>query len=325
MIIVSVLMITYNHENFIREAIDGVLMQKTDFPIELIIGEDCSTDSTRKIVVEYAEKHPDIIRPLLPESNLGMMKNFNKTMEAAKGKYIALCEGDDYWTDPLKLQKQVEFLEENEEYGMIHTNYAYFFEKTKKRVDTVNKKTVPTGNVLNEIFSGRLGIKTATVCYRRSIVNKYFPKEYYKLNIPIGDWPLWLVLAKNSKIGYIDEITTVYRTGQFSYVNVHSHNFEVLEKRYIDEKRMYDFMCNLYPDDLIKDDWGWNNYKYISLLNAAIKKNNFNKASEYSQILISRNVNTYKTKISTNRFLFYLYQKYLWIKFSLKMVITGQS
>ena len=124
MIIVSVLMITYNHENFIREAIDGVLMQKTTFPIELIIGEDCSTDSTRKIVVEYAEKYPDLIRPLLPGSNLGMMKNFNKTMEAAKGKYIAICEGDDYWTDPLKLQKQVDILEANENIVAVATNAA---------------------------------------------------------------------------------------------------------------------------------------------------------------------------------------------------------
>ena len=119
---VSVLMITYNHENFIREAIEGVLMQKTDFPIELIIGEDCSTDGTRKIVMEYASKYPDIIRPLLPDSNLGMMKNFIETMQAATGKYIALCEGDDYWTDPYKLQKQVDILNKLPDIISVTTN-----------------------------------------------------------------------------------------------------------------------------------------------------------------------------------------------------------
>jgi glycosyltransferase involved in cell wall biosynthesis len=88
-------MITYNHENYIREAIEGVLMQKTDFPIELIIGEDCSTDDTREIVVDYANKYPDIIKAQLPEKNRGMQNNFLAILEAAHGKYIALCEGKD--------------------------------------------------------------------------------------------------------------------------------------------------------------------------------------------------------------------------------------
>ena len=133
-ILVSVCMITYNHEEFICEAIEGVLMQKTNFPIELIIGEDCSTDNTRKIVLEYAEKHPDIICPLLPESNLGMMKNFIQTMEAARGKYIALCEGDDYWTDPYKLQKQVDFLEANEEYTVCSHRFHIYNKNANKLI-----------------------------------------------------------------------------------------------------------------------------------------------------------------------------------------------
>ena len=115
---VSVCMITYNHEPFIWEAIEGVLMQQTNFPFELVIGEDCSTDRTRAICEEYAENHPEIIRLLPSEKNLGMMPNFIRTLQSGTGKYIALCEGDDYWTDPMKLQKQVEFLEGNEEYAI---------------------------------------------------------------------------------------------------------------------------------------------------------------------------------------------------------------
>ena len=100
-------------ENFIKDAIEGILMQKTSFPIELIIGEDCSTDNTRKIVEDYEEKYPNLIFAQYSEKNLGMMNNFFNVLQAAVGKYIALCEGNDYWTDPLKLQKQVYFLEEN--------------------------------------------------------------------------------------------------------------------------------------------------------------------------------------------------------------------
>lgn len=139
-VIVSVCMITYNHENFISEAIEGILLQKTTFPIELIIGEDCSTDDTRKIVIEYVKKYPEIIRPILPENNLGISKNFLETMQAATGKYIALCEGDDYWTDPYKLQKQVDFLEANKEYSMCGHRFQYFYQETSEFKDDYFKK-----------------------------------------------------------------------------------------------------------------------------------------------------------------------------------------
>jgi len=113
--LVSIICITYNHEPYIAEAIEGVLMQKCSFPIELVIGEDCSTDNTRKICEEYANKS-ELIKLLPTETNLGMMPNFIRTLQSCTGKYIAMCEGDDYWTDPLKLQKQVDFLEANAEY-----------------------------------------------------------------------------------------------------------------------------------------------------------------------------------------------------------------
>ena len=124
--IISVCMITYNHEAFISEAIEGVLMQKTSFPFELIISDDCSTDKTREICLKYKSKYPDIIRLLLPESNLGMTKNFIETIKSATGEYIAICEGDDYWTDQLKLQKQIDFMEVNTEYSVCFHRYKIF-------------------------------------------------------------------------------------------------------------------------------------------------------------------------------------------------------
>ena len=104
---VSVLMITYNHEPFIAEAIESVLMQQTAFDFELVIGEDCSTDNTRDVVNAYATKLPETIKPLLHARNLGMLRNFATVYHACQGQYIAILEGDDYWTDSCKLQKQV--------------------------------------------------------------------------------------------------------------------------------------------------------------------------------------------------------------------------
>lgn len=120
--LVSICCITYNHAPYIRKCLDGFLMQKVDFPFEIIIGEDCSTDNTRRICEEYADKNPDIINLLPSECNLGAVENERRVMQTAKGKYIAFCEGDDYWTDPLKLQKQVDFLESNSDYTVCFHN-----------------------------------------------------------------------------------------------------------------------------------------------------------------------------------------------------------
>lgn len=116
--LLSVVTITYNHEPYIAKCIEGVLMQKVNFPMEFIIAEDCSTDGTRAICEEYAAKYPELIRLITSETNIGYNPNELRAMKAAKGKYIAYCEGDDYWTDPLKLQKQVDFLESHSDYSV---------------------------------------------------------------------------------------------------------------------------------------------------------------------------------------------------------------
>jgi glycosyltransferase involved in cell wall biosynthesis len=135
---VSVVMITFNHENYIREAIEGVLMQETDFEMELIISNDCSTDATNIVIEDFLLNHPNAfkVKYFNQEKNLGMMPNFIFTLNQSKGNYIAICEGDDYWTDTYKLQKQVDFLEANPEY-VIHGGDAFFHrgkELTNKKV-----------------------------------------------------------------------------------------------------------------------------------------------------------------------------------------------
>ena len=116
--LLSVFMITYNHEKHIAEAIESALMQKTSFKYEIVIGEDCSTDQTREIVLEYATRYADKVKPIYQERNVGANKNAASVREACKGKYIALLEGDDYWIDPLKLQKQVDFLEAHPDFSI---------------------------------------------------------------------------------------------------------------------------------------------------------------------------------------------------------------
>lgn len=212
--LVSVCMITYNHEKYIRTAIEGVLMQKTIFDIELVIGEDCSTDDTRKICEEYKIKNLEIVRLLQLKVNLGMIPNFKRTLDICKGKYIAFCEGDDYWTDPYKLQKQVDFLEKNPEYGLIHTDSSTFNEEKKNIIKSINKKDkriVKSGYIFDDLMITN-SIHTMTVIARTELVNKALESMRDKFySFKMGDYPLWLEISKNSKIKYLDEITATYR------------------------------------------------------------------------------------------------------------------
>lgn len=209
---VSVCMITYNHEKFIREAIEGVLMQKTTFPFELIISEDCSPDNTRKIIMEYASKYPEIIRPLLPEKNLGMIKNFSQTMEAAKGKYIALCEGDDYWTDPYKLQKQVDYLESHTSYVACSAQSMVYYQSKDIEShffsNSYNTRNVNTITLKDLLIYG-CQFHTSTFVFRNNIINlKNFP------NVLSADRTLFIALATFGNIYYFADLFSVYRKNE---------------------------------------------------------------------------------------------------------------
>ena len=128
-LMVTIRCITYNHEPYIRQCLEGFVMQKTNFRFEAIVHDDASTDGTAAIIREYAEKYPDIIKPIYETENQYSKRDgsLRRIMDAhTHGKYVAMCEGDDYWIDPLKLQKQVDFLEDNPEYGMVHTNFRIF-------------------------------------------------------------------------------------------------------------------------------------------------------------------------------------------------------
>jgi len=217
--LVSVCMITYNHEQYIREAIEGVLMQKTNFPVELIIGEDCSTDNTRVICLKYYQRYPEIIRLQLPDKNKGSMKNFIENMQAANGKYIALCEGDDYWTDPYKLQKQVDFLEVNEDYGMCCSNYYvlknnictdyfnFYGEDFFKQYGLYRNTKIQ--DISLELLLKHNFIGTLTVMFRKKLIEvKYLSIE---MQYKMGDYPLWLEFARKMKIAKLPDYTAVYR------------------------------------------------------------------------------------------------------------------
>lgn len=176
---VSVCMLCYNHEQYIQKAIEGVLMQKTKFPVKLIIGEDNSTDNSHKICKTYKTKNPQQIHILTTAENLGIKHNFIRTLNACSGKYIAICEGDDYWSDPYKLQKQVDFLENHSEYSFSCHNYKTEDVNLKTIVSNSNKTNCVFENkeIDLNIFSSKWITKTLTIVLRKELLNiKEFDK-----------------------------------------------------------------------------------------------------------------------------------------------------
>lgn len=211
--LVAIRCITYNHESYIRDALRGFVMQKTSFPFVAIVHDDASTDGTAKIIEEYAEKYPDIIKPIFEKENQYSKRNgsitriMNAAVESTGAKYIAFCEGDDYWIDPLKLQKQVDFLENNPDYSMACGKVKRLNQMTGLFIDE-------WGNEVENFDKLLLGncISTPTTMIRTEYYNKYYDEiNPSKRGWKLGDFPIWLYMAGIGKLMFDKEITTVYR------------------------------------------------------------------------------------------------------------------
>jgi glycosyltransferase involved in cell wall biosynthesis len=200
-------MTTYNQERYVKQAIESVLIQRTDFPYELVIGEDCSTDRTREIALEFQQKYANRIRILTPSRNLGENVNFINTLQACKGQYVALLEGDDYWTSSHKLQMQADFLDAHPEcWSCFHRALVVFEDKSKKNRLSPSR----TRNdifTLGDILANNM-IPTCSVMFRNAKPS-VFPSWFSQ--IKPQDWCLHILNAEHGKIGFMREVMAVYR------------------------------------------------------------------------------------------------------------------
>lgn len=201
---VSIVTITYNQEAYIAQALESFVMQKTNFSFEVIIADDCSNDKTVSIIKEYAEKYPDIIKPVLRKKNIGAIPNIMDAFKKTTGSYIALCEGDDYWTDNNKLQLQVDFLDKNSNYALCFHSVRVFFENNEEKESIFPIESDTSKFTTKELINGNF-IQTNSVMYRR--------QDYKNLPTDVmpGDWYLHLYHAKFGKIGFINKTMSAYR------------------------------------------------------------------------------------------------------------------
>ncbi|TQI71949.1 glycosyltransferase involved in cell wall biosynthesis [Gramella sp. Hel_I_59] len=255
---VSICMITYNHEKYIESAIKSVLAQITSFTIKLYIGEDFSNDGTRRICQTYQRNFPDQVELLPSNKNLGMIPNFVQTLQACDGKYIALLEGDDFWTDPNKLQKQIDFLETNDEYIMCFHDAFKLDEigtgKTGER--TINKDE--RADISTEDLLIRNRANTLTVVFRNNVLKTY-PDWLYTFNG--ADRFLYLLLSQYGKIKYLPFVGATYRlhSGGISNFKRKPESVDVLINHYKDRIRANETLNRHF------------NFQYENLISTIIK------------------------------------------------------
>jgi len=224
---VSVCVPAYNHEKYIAQMLDGALMQQTTFPFEIVIGDDASTDRTQEIIRDYMDKYPGRIRAFLHEENQGPKEprefagrnNVLALLKACKGEYVAMCEGDDYWTDTLKLQKQVDFLDANPDFSICHHNVEVIYEDGSPShfFNSADQKLVST---IEDILEDKWFMATASWLYRNHFLNNDFADWHAKA--AAGDWAVVIQLAAHGKIGYLPETMGIYRKHSAGLSNVHA-------------------------------------------------------------------------------------------------------
>jgi glycosyltransferase involved in cell wall biosynthesis len=239
---VSVIVITYNQENYIREALDGFVAQKTDFAFEVLIGDDCSTDKTPSILDEYAKKYPKTIFPIHRKKNMGAWQNFTDVIKRAKGDYITLCEGDDYWTDPTKLQQQVNYMDSHKSYSLCFHPVKVLYENTDRY--TIFPETSKTSDFILEKLLKANFIQTNSVMYRR--------QDYSQLpnDIMPGDWYMHLYHARFGKIGFINKVMSVYRRhSEGLWWESQNDISKIWRKHGIGHMKLYQAMMKLFVED----------------------------------------------------------------------------
>jgi glycosyltransferase involved in cell wall biosynthesis len=206
----SVALITYNQERFIAQAVESALAQKVNFDCEIVIGEDCSTDGTRAIVADFARRNPDRIRPILREQNVGGLRNIESTLDACRGQYVAILEGDDYWTCEKKLQRQVDFLDAHPDCAICCHRVLFLDESCAEKPDSrsgVHPRRPPGTYTLEDLLEDNFIATCSTVLRRELMVQ--LPPTF--LALKLGDWPRNALAARHGNIQLMDENMATYR------------------------------------------------------------------------------------------------------------------
>lgn len=254
----SLIVPTYNHSKFIAQMLEGALMQKTDFDFEIVIGDDASTDDNALIIQEYTQKYPSIIKAFLHSKNLGPTEprelggknNVGFLFGQSKGEYIALCEGDDFWTDPLKLQKQVDFLDQNPEYALCHHQLEVIYEDNSPS-HLFNPDNQLDSSKIDDLLADNSWILGTASTIFKNVFTDGMPDWWWKT--ASGDLGIFIEVARFGKIKYLAETMGAYRKHRGGMTNIHTpQNRFFLNNRMEMFQHLNEYLGNEYHEILTK-------------------------------------------------------------------------
>lgn len=305
---IAICVVTYNHEKYISQTIESVLKQNISIPIKIYIGEDCSTDKTREICLSFKQQYPDKIELVLSDTNLGLVRNtiqLLKIIQERGNDYVAMLDGDDYWIDEFKLQKQFDFLEQHKDCGLIHTNNDLLWDDI--RIERHLKPNPLKGYVFDCIEN--FNVANCTVMFRTSLLQYIDFSEFVAQGFMSCDYVMYTVFSKYMNFGFIEDFTAVWRRGHSSVSNTNSKEKDIA---YIDnDLRMWNYLGQKFPKRFghsEKESEAWRNFR---IFNIAFRYKDYELAKGIikRKNMAGRNNYTFRLKkiAATNRCAFYIW------------------
>ena len=299
-ILISVIIPSYNRANTVGETIESIVNQQVNADIEIVIGDDCSTDNAREVLLQYKDKYPNIIRLFFWEENLKLGANWASCVKECKGKYICNCDNDDYWHNPNKLQLQLDYMEQNPCSNVLITNHRCHNRDTGVITEEVANidRTIP----LQKAMCGGCHFCNATIMYRADFLKSHLDLDtFISQHFSLQDWPAWVILAAYTDFDVLPISTATFGIETVSITR--PDTYERLEKRLTEDGKITKYLCELFPDVFpYHDDGGkWINSQ---LMNMAFRKKDFKAAYKYGKLSGAKSI---KAICSKSRMLFYLY------------------
>lgn len=310
-IMVDIIVRAYNQEDMVRQALDSLMAQQTTYPFRVIIGENHSKDNTLAVCREYAAKY-DNIKLLAHPQNIGGQRNLLECIKAGNGKYIMICDGDDWWHNPNKIQLQVDYMEAHPECYVLHTDFDEYDNKTGKtrhNVWRLNGIDVLQGRIQAELFHGNVRVAWPTCCFRRDAFEKYMPLEKFIENGVVGeDYPTWVILSAYGEVNYMPESTITYRVGNESVTR--SVNYDRIIARREGDKNTLRMLYSMFPQfGVYHEDKFFDDFYSHQLLMAAYRANDYQSARKFAK---SDKMPNWKTRMACT-----------WVTFQLARWIEG--
>lgn len=304
--LVSVIIPSFNRGSLIGITIDSILLQRFSSNLEIIIGDDCSNDNVRDVLLNYQQSYPEIIKLVLHEQNLGLGTNWASCVKLCRGKYLAGCDNDDFWHNRDKLELQVQFLEQNPDYGMVHTNYRELDRETGRITEKNIHNISYSESLIKANFSGKFRCCNSSVMYRKSVIDEHVNLDDYIQNqFPLQDWPTWISIANYTKFLCLPISTTTVGIENESITR--PKDYSTVINRFEKEKIMYKYLCDKFPNDLSYNEKAYDEYIDHILLNLAYSKKDFAEAKIYALKLKNSGCGNIKVSLAQNIHTFHIF------------------